>query len=211
MTANHKAKFLLVRIRGLNEELKITKETYSHADTGFQKAFNEKYFPEKAQPNEEDAELSTGKESPEQKHQQKQEQQFNEQPPPADETVSASKNEDPQMKKMFRNVAKEAHPDKLASVSESERERKKELYSTAVAAFENDDFATLYSVCEELGIDLPDVDEDKVRKMEDQVSSVKKEINKLKSTFMWQWLFAATKEQKDNLVEQLFQRMYPRP
>ena len=113
------------------------------------------------------------------------------------------------MKKMFRGVAKEAHPDKLASAPESERKRKEELYSSAVSAFENDDFATLYSVCEELGVDLPEIDESKVRKMEEQISSVKREINKLKSTFMWQWLFAPTKEQKDNLIEQLFQRMHP--
>lgn len=209
MTTNHKAKFLLVRLRGLNEELKITKETYRYADIEFQKVFNEKYFPEQAQPNEEEAELSTGKENPEQKQEQEK-TEFHEQPPPADETVSASKNEDPQMKKMFRSVAKEAHPDKLANAPEDEKKRKRDLYSAAVAAFENDDFATLYNVCEELGIELPEVDESKIRKMEEQISSVKMEINKLKSTFMWQWLFAATKEQKDNLVEQLFKRMYPR-
>ena len=209
MTTNYRAKFLLVRLRGLNEEHKVTKETYRHADTEFYKVFNERYFPEKAQPNEEDADLSTGEETHDQ---QKPEQEFHEQSaPPVDETLSASKNEDPTMKKMFRNVAKEAHPDKLASVSESERNRKKELYSSAVAAFENDDFATLYNVCEELGVDLPEIGESKIIKMEEQISYVKREINKLKSTFMWQWLFAPTKEQKDNLIEQLFQRMHPRP
>lgn len=208
MTTNHKAKFLLVRLKGLNEELKITQETYRHADKEFHKVFNEKYFPEQATPNEETGEIRTREEGEEQK--ERQEDQLHEQPAP-EETLSASKNEDPQMKKMFRNIAKEAHPDKLANVSESERKRKKDLYSAAIAAFENDDFATLYNVCEELGIHLPEVDEDKVKKMEEQISSVKQEINKLKSTFMWQWLFAPTKKQKDSLVEQLFQRMYPRP
>ena len=208
MDTSYKAKFLLVRLKSLNEELKITKETYRYADKEFHKAFNEKYFPEQAIPNKETGEIRSRQESDEQE--ERQQEQFYEQPPP-EETLSASKNEDPQMKKMFRNIAKEAHPDKLANASESEKKRKKDLYSSAITAFENDDFATLYNVCEELGIDPPEVDEAKVKKMEEQVSSVKQDINKLKSTFMWEWLFAPTKEQKENLIDQLFQRMYPRP
>jgi hypothetical protein len=205
MLEDKKVKFLLIRLSGVKQELEITKETYRHADTEFQKAFNEKYFPEQAQERETDGTISTAREE-----QPEQNKTFHEEPQPdSEDTVSASRNNDPEMKKMFRSIAKEAHPDKLVSAPEEEKREKQDLYSEAIRAFEDEDFATLYMICQKLNLELPSFDESKIKKMEDQISSVKKEISRLKSTFMWQWLFAPNKEAKEALVEQLFKRMYP--
>ncbi len=206
MSNDRKAKFLMIRLSGLREELQITQETFRYADSEFQKAFNEKYFPEKAQENKRESELSTGEENSNNVNVEGEEkqQEFSEEP-----AETAKKNSDPKMKKMFKSIAKEAHPDKLVGLSKKEKEKKKELYSEATKAFENDDFAALYLICKELDLDLPEIDEEKMKKMEGQISSIKGEINKLKSTFMWQWLFAPNKEAKEALVEQLFKRMYP--
>ena len=81
----------MIRLSGLREELKITKETYIYADREFHKSFNEKYFPEVAQKNEKDKILSTGEENEEEikkarektqnsKKQKKTEENFQEEP-----------------------------------------------------------------------------------------------------------------------------------
>lgn len=194
----------MIRLSGLREELQITQETFRYADSEFQRVFNEKYFPEKAQENKDESELSTGEENSNNVNVEEEQREFSEEP-----AETAKKNSDPKMKKMFKSIAKEAHPDKLVGLSEKEKDKKKDLYSEATKAFENDDFATLYLICKELDLELPEIDEEKMKKMEGQISSVKGEINKLKSTFMWQWLFAPNKTVKDNLIEQLFKRMYP--
>lgn len=214
MPLSKKAKFLVTRLVGLKEELAITRETAMYADHEFQKAFNEKYFPEKANQNEIDKDISTGDENEEEikkAREQAQNQQQETSETSTEETLSANKDVDPKIKKMFKSIAKEVHPDKLVSLPQEEKQKKKDLYQAARRALEEEDFASLYTICKELDLELPEIDEEATAKIGKQISSVKMEINRLKSTFMWQWLFATTKEQKDNLVEQLFQRMYPRP
>jgi len=213
MLLNKKAKFLMIRLSGLKEELVITRETAHYADQEFQKAFNEKYFPEKAKQNDSDKGLSTGDENEEkikEAREQAQDQQEEPELPPAEETLSASKDVDPKIKKMFKSIAKEVHPDKLGNLSQEEKQKKKDMYQTARRALEEEDFASLYTICKELDLELPEIDEEGVAKIEKQIMSIKKEINRIKSTFMWQWLFAPSKQAKESLIEQLFNRMYPR-
>ena len=83
----------MVRLSGLKEELVITRETAHYADLEFQKAFNEKYFPEKAKQNDSDKDLSTGNENEEkikEAREQAQDQQEGPELPPAEETLSAN-------------------------------------------------------------------------------------------------------------------------
>jgi len=192
------------RLTGLKEELLITRETFRHADLGFQKAFNEKYFPEMAQKTETENTIST-----EVLEEENEQQRTSHEQAPPEETLSASHNSDPEMKKMFKSIAKKTHPDKLVDVPEKEKDEKTDLYMEAISAFEREDFASLYIISEKLGLELPELDDSKIEKMEEQIKSVKVEINKLKSTFMWQWFFVKSKEEKESLVEQLFKRMYP--
>jgi len=214
MSNEKKAKFLIFRLSTLRQELQITKETFRYADTEFHKAFHDKYFPEVAQENKKDSTISTGEEDEEEikkarEKAQENKQEFHEEQ--AEDILSTNKKLDPKMKKMFKSIAKKTHPDKLLGMTETEKEKKKDLYATATKAFENDDFASLYLICKDLDLELPEIDEDKIKKMEDQISSTKQEINKLKSTFMWEWLFAPNKEIKESLIDKLFNRMYPRP
>ena len=213
MLSDKKAKFLMVRLSTLRQELQITKETFRYADSEFHKAFNEKYFPEIAQKNKEDSTLSTGEENEEEikkarEKAQESEKEFHEEP--GEDVLSTNKSLDPKMKKMFKSIAKKTHPDKLLGMTDKEKEKKKDLYAEATRAFENDDFASLYLICKELDLELPEIDEHKIKKMEEQISSTKQEINKLKSTFMWEWLFAPNEMAKESLIDQLFSRMYPR-
>ena len=160
-----------------------------------------------------DKDISTGQENEEKiKEAREQAQNQQEEPglPPVEETLSANKDVDPKIKKMFKSIAKEVHPDKLGSLSQEEKQKKKDMYQNARRALEEEDFASLYTICKHLNLELPEIDEEGIAKIEKQITSIKKEINIVKSTFMWQWLFASDKQAKESLIEQLFNRMYPR-
>ena len=108
MLSDKKAKFLMVRLSTLRQELQITKETFRYADSEFHKAFNEKYFPEIAQKNKEDSTLSTGEENEEEikkarEKAQESEKEFHEEP--VEDVLSTNKSLDPKMKKMFKSIA----------------------------------------------------------------------------------------------------------
>jgi hypothetical protein len=212
-----KMKFLAIKLAALRSEIAVSREILQNASREVDSMFNEKYFPEIPVEKEDskDTDLDTESEErtvhPEDADYSEQVQSEGEK----EDTASADKDTDPEVKKMFRKIALEIHPDKLEDLDDGfEKKKKKELFERARQALENNDILILSDVAMELGIEIPEITEYKLKQTEQKIIAIKKELNQIESTMVWHWFFTSDKEQKTAILEKLFELMYannPRP
>lgn len=97
-----------------------------------------------------------------------------------------------ELKKIYRKIVVDTHPDKLinAQISEKERAKKNEAYIKATAAFEKKDEDVLIEVAVdlELEIDLPD--EQIAKSLRSRGKKLEEQITKIKSSPEWYWAHA---------------------
>ena len=213
-----KLKFLAVKLRALESELSVSREIVQNAAKEVDKMFMEKYFPEipQVQEEEENTELTHHDEESEQPQQQKQQQDPGPQPEPdidpdAPDMNSANKNLDPDVKKLFKKISSQIHPDKLSRLPDGfEISKKSELYHKAREAYENNDLLLLADVALELDLDIPELSDEKLRQTERKIITIKKELAHIESTLVWQWFFTNNSKHKKEILEKLFGIMYDR-
>ena len=213
-----KMKFLAVKLSALKSELKVSREILNSASREVESMFNKKYFPEQpVEPdNPEETDIDTREDSEENPEQ---EQGTTFEPNPNTEnlpdTDSAAKRADPEVKSTFRKIAMHIHPDKLGDLPDGyEKSKKAELFDRAREALENNDILTLSDVAMELGIEVPEITELRLKQTEEKVIAIKKELNKIESSLVWHWFFTNDKNKKTAILEKLFELMYannPRP
>jgi len=85
-----------------------------------------------------------------------------------------------QIKKLYREIVKLTHPDKVKS------NKQNELYIKSSKYYESGNKIGIYSICNELDIEY-EIEEDDVILISEQISSIKNKINFIESTFAWQW------------------------
>ena len=173
-------KFLATKLAALQSELKVSREIFQAASADVQKMFDDKYFPEVAIEQEKKKEDQPIEEfSEEQTKQDKEEKVFDEQ---STEQASAEKAASPEVRKMFKKIATQCHPDKLSNLEDGFEKRKKEqLYNRAREALENDDVLIMADVANELGVEVPEITEDQLKKTEQKIITIKKELNHIET------------------------------
>jgi len=210
-----KMKFLATKLSALQSELSISKEIFNAASREVENMFNKKYFPEiPVEPEEKDhdiEEYSEEKAEAQKKKQREKQQQDQARPNPENmkDQTSAEKNADPEVKKMFKKIASQCHPDKLQDMEDGfEKEKKKELYQKARQALENNDVLIMADVANELGVEVPEITEAQLKETEKKIISIKKELGMIESTAVWHWFFTEDPVRKDQILKQLFDAMY---
>lgn len=99
---------------------------------------------------------------------------------------------DPELKKMFRQVVKNTHPDK---VTNSKLNR---LYLRANKAYEDNDISTMVQVCSELEIDI---NYDRYfEKIESMIKIYQSKMKFLKNTYTYKWLKSEKSEDRNKIV-----------
>ena len=91
--------------------------------------------------------------------------------------------------------------------NENEKRKKEELYSRAREALENDDILIMADVASELGVEIPEITENQLKKTEQKIIAIKKELNHIESTLVWHWFFTEDTAVKDkilNFISKLF-------
>lgn len=101
--------------------------------------------------------------------------------------------ESPEAKKLYRDIVKTTHPDKIKN------HKLNELYIEATEAYEQNDIVTLYKVCSELNIefDLPD---DFISQVRTKINSYKEQVSFLESTYTFKWVKSETLSDKNRVV-----------
>ena len=101
--------------------------------------------------------------------------------------------ESPEAKKLYRDIVKTTHPDKIKN------HKLNELYLEATEAYEQNDIVTLYKVCSELNIDF-ELPEDFLSKINDKINSYKNQVSFLESTYTFKWVKCETQNEKNKVV-----------
>jgi len=120
--------------------------------------------------------------------------------PPAEELP-----QDPPLKKLFRKIVVLCHPDKLGvDLTVSQRAERLDLYSRAVEAHDQRNWALMVVVAIKLGVELPPEAEEQVESIEKRTQELEQRINDATGSITWQW-YHAVEEQREMLVQSYLQ------
>ena len=116
------------------------------------------------------------------------------------------------IKKLYRKIASETHPDKLVAsgLSQGEITRKESIFKKAKEAYERDNWYTLYSVAVDLGIEVGEIDEKHIDWIEEDIKLTMGRISKMGQLFVWVW-YTSTDEGKERVMDQYFKQVYDWP
>jgi len=210
-----KMKFLATKLSALQSEFSVSKEIFELASREVDSMFKQKYFPEASMVEEEEENKELDEYDPDQDQPKEDDVKIESEPPeppnPEDmpESSSAQKDADPEVKKMFKKIASQCHPDKLQDMEDGfEKTKKEQLYQKARQALENNDVLIMADVANELGVEIPEITESQLKQTEQKIISIKKELSMIESTAVWHWFFTEDAARKDDILKQLFQVMY---
>lgn len=97
------------------------------------------------------------------------------------------------IKKLYREIVKLTHPDKVNS------EELIELYRRATIAAEKQNILELFQICVELKIPV-ELDFEDVDILTLLIEDKRKEIKKIDGSFIWLWFLAKTDEEKNEII-----------
>ena len=106
-----------------------------------------------------------------------------------------SKEENPKMRKLYREIVKQTHPDKIKN------EKLNDLYIKAGKSYDSQDLFNIYSICDELGISY-ELEESENYILKDKIKSLQDKINFIQSTFTWQWYYTEEEIEKSNIIKE---------
>lgn len=101
--------------------------------------------------------------------------------------------QNPKVKKLYREIAKLTHPDKVDDA------RLNDIYLDAGKSYKKEDIIGLYGVCDRLGIDY-EVGEDDLDVIRQQIENAKTHIGFLESTTPWVWNFTEEESVRREIV-----------
>jgi hypothetical protein len=111
------------------------------------------------------------------------------------EKDEGTKNLTPQIKKLFREIAKKTHTD----ISKSENTR--EVLEDAVQAKKESKSSNILSIAHELKIDTSNLDYKSIELVESSIKKQEKDISDITNSYPWAW-YHAPKNRKDNIIQE---------
>ncbi|MBO67338.1 MAG: hypothetical protein CL398_03415 [Acidiferrobacteraceae bacterium] len=94
---------------------------------------------------------------------------------------------DSELKSLYREIAKETHPDKLLDLEDEALEKKTKLFQQASVASEANDWMALRDIAIELGIDPPPPSKKQIKLLEESIEKIGSEIKAIHNTVAWNW------------------------
>jgi len=98
------------------------------------------------------------------------------------------------IKTIFRNIAKECHPDK------TKNSVRVKWYEEAQIAYEKNDLLTLYKIGKKINIEM-DFSGDEFILLQKTIEEKKKELQSVSGSFLWLWVHCETQEEKNEIIK----------
>lgn len=99
---------------------------------------------------------------------------------------------DPRIKKLYRKVVKEIHPDKI------EDERLNKIYVNTVEIYNNNDLLNMYRICDSLGIEYEiEIGEEYILK---EIENIKNRISFVENNYIYKWVGIEDDKGKNEIV-----------
>jgi hypothetical protein len=99
----------------------------------------------------------------------------------------------PSLKKIYREIVKLTHPDRV------KKKHLNELYIKATDFYNKNNKVGLYTICNELGIDY-DLEENDENFISVRIDEIKQKIGFLESTFTWKWYNTKSDEERNQIM-----------
>ena len=99
----------------------------------------------------------------------------------------------PKLKKLYREIAKITHPDRVKD------KKLNDWYIKATEYYEDNDISGLYFICSELGIEY-EIDESDNSLISTKITKLKERIQFMESTYTWMWYSADDNLKKEMLI-----------
>ena len=97
------------------------------------------------------------------------------------------------IKKLYREVAKLTHPDKVNDI------KLNDIYIKSTKSYDENDLISIYAICSELNIDYESEESDNIF-ISQRINVLKERISFMESTFTWKWHTADDNVQKDDIL-----------
>jgi hypothetical protein len=110
-----------------------------------------------------------------------------------DDFVLVEKFVDQKVKKLYREIAKITHPDKI------DNRKLNDLYLRATTCYDNNDRPGTYSICDELDIDY-EPDESDNQTISNKITDIKGKITFIESTMTWSWYHSDDEKAKEQMI-----------
>lgn len=118
-------------------------------------------------------------------HNEKDESKINSNVAFFEETSNQTDFKSNKIKRLFYQIAKLTHPDKI------DQERLNTLYIEASKYYEISDIIGIYKICDELFINY-DIEQSDIELIRDNINDLKERISFIENTFSWKWYNSET-------------------
>lgn len=98
-----------------------------------------------------------------------------------------------EIKRLYREIVKLTHPDKVKN------KKLNEMYLKATKYYDDNNKIGIYAVCNELSIEYEITNED-IQLIYDEIKRLQQKINFLESTYTWKWYNCEDEEQKSQIL-----------
>jgi hypothetical protein len=98
-----------------------------------------------------------------------------------------------QIKKLYREIVKLTHPDKIKN------SKLNDLYLKATKYYDDNNKIGIYAVCNELQISY-EISDDDISLIYDQITNYKNKISFIESTYTWKWYNCEDDSQKSQIL-----------
>jgi hypothetical protein len=205
-----KMKLLVVKLSSLKSELKVSKEILHSAGAIVDEKYRKEYSTETKKEKERGTDIETAITPDTEENNNKKQEVNNTSPhPPGEDTKSYQSNVDPEVKKLFRQIATSIHPDKLEELPPGpDKDNKLELYSRARAALEENDLMALADIAMEMEMEVPEISSARLKKAQQEISSIKAELSRIESTMVWHWFFCDDPARKEQILSELLEKIH---
>lgn len=110
-----------------------------------------------------------------------------------EEVVNVVNPREVKIKKLYRDIAKLTHPDKIVS------EKLNDLYLKSTKFYKNSDITGIYYICDELGITY-EIDDEDNEMIINKINSLKNRISFMESTLTWRWYHSENEKEKEQIL-----------
>lgn len=106
---------------------------------------------------------------------------------------STQEDKSPKLKKLYREIVKLTHPDRVKV------KKLNEIYIKATGMYDRNDLAGIYSICNDLKIDY-EIDENDAENITTKITTLRDRIGFIESTITWKWHYSKTPQEKEQLI-----------
>tara|TARA_A100001011_G_C14294545_1_gene837824 strand:- start:180 stop:830 length:651 start_codon:yes stop_codon:yes gene_type:complete len=118
--------------------------------------------------------------------------------------TESKNNLDDDIKKVYKKIAVKIHPDKNINKDEKIKTKYKELYNDLQNAVKSSNYLKIIKIANELNIDIPELNEDIILKIQNILSEMKTNIDSYKNKYPWIW-FNSTDEEKEIHIKEFLE------